>query len=127
MAAHVVSQIEVPSIQKIDREKVSPFSYFFLSVQICPLLLRIFCSSGRHNSSSDYDRGSTPGNELQVYTWLDCTLRELSSLIKDVNPDARKPGTEYKFAVGLFLLISIGFDSPVCSDSTSEKSSFRPE
>ncbi|KAI6190192.1 putative Sin3 associated polypeptide p18 [Aphelenchoides bicaudatus] len=82
---HVVSQINPQ--QGIDREKV------------CPLLLRIFVSNGRHNLSSDYNNGSTPSNELQIYTWLDCTLRELSDLIKDVNTDSRKRGTEFRFCV----------------------------
>ncbi|CAK5082062.1 unnamed protein product [Meloidogyne enterolobii] len=48
---------------------------------------------------NDYSRGSVPPNELQIYTWLDCTLKELTSLIKDVNPDARRRGTEFNFAI----------------------------
>jgi len=71
----------------VDREKT------------CPLLLRVFCASGRHNPLSDYNRGNVPTNELQIYTWRDCTLRELTQLIKEVNPDARRRGTIYEFAV----------------------------
>jgi len=85
--AHVISQIDAVQAPAIDREKV------------CPLLLRIFCASGRHNPITDYARGSTPMNELQIYTWMDCTLRELVALIKDVNVDSRKKGTEFKFSV----------------------------
>lgn len=66
------------------------------------MLLRIFVSNGRHNLSSEYNNGATPSNELQIYTWLDCTLRELSTLIKDVNVESRKRGGEFRFAVGLF-------------------------
>lgn len=88
MTQLVVSQIDVAAQKGIDREKV------------CPLLLRIFCSNGRHNSPSDYERGQTPLNELQIYTWMDCNLRELANLIKDVNVDARKRGAEFRFAVG---------------------------
>ncbi|KAL7079101.1 hypothetical protein ACQ4LE_001774 [Meloidogyne hapla] len=87
MTSNVVSQVEVPIEKIIDREK------------ICPLLLRIFCAQVRHNSMNDYSRGSVPPNELQIYTWLDCTLKELTSLIKDVNPDARRRGTEFDFAI----------------------------
>jgi hypothetical protein len=34
-------------------------------------------------------RGAEPESELQIYTWPDATLRELTELIKDVRPDAR--------------------------------------
>lgn len=37
--------------------------------QTCPLLLRVFCNTGRHNMLSDYHGGQVPGNELQIYTW----------------------------------------------------------
>ncbi|OWF42743.1 histone deacetylase complex subunit SAP18-like [Mizuhopecten yessoensis] len=71
----------------IDREKT------------CPLLLRVFCSTGRHNTLSEFARGQTPSNELQIYTWMDATLKELTSLVKEVNPDARRKGTFFDFAV----------------------------
>ena len=34
--------------------------------------------------------GDTPENEIQIYTWLDASLKELTGLIKEVNPDARR-------------------------------------
>ncbi|CAL8069105.1 unnamed protein product [Calicophoron daubneyi] len=74
----------------------------------CPLLLRMFYSSLRHNNAMEYSRGRTPNNELQVYTWLDATLRELASLVKQVNPEARKRGTVFDFA-----LVSPDYRSPV--------------
>lgn len=76
-------EIEKP----IDREKT------------CPLLLRVFCSMGRHHSLMEYARGNTPTNELQIYTWMDATLKELTSLVKEVNPDARRKGTFFDFAI----------------------------
>lgn len=33
---------------------------------------------------------------------MDCSLRELTSLIKEVNPEARKRGTTFEFSIGLF-------------------------
>jgi histone deacetylase complex subunit SAP18 len=64
------------------------------------LLLRVFCNyNGHHNSRSDYNRGNVPANELQIYTWLDATLRELTNLITEVNPEAKKKGTYFSFAV----------------------------
>ncbi|XP_067674651.1 histone deacetylase complex subunit SAP18-like [Haliotis asinina] len=71
----------------IDREKT------------CPLLLRVFCSTGRHHPLSEFSRGNTPTNELQIYTWMDATLKELTSLVKEVNPDARRKGTFFDFAI----------------------------
>lgn len=71
----------------IDREKT------------CPLLLRVFCNlSGRHNSKNDYLRG-VPGNELQIYTWLDASLKELTRLITEVYPDAKAKGSTFSFCV----------------------------
>ncbi|CAH8568525.1 unnamed protein product [Heterobilharzia americana] len=65
----------------------------------CPLLLRMFCSTKKHNNVMEYSRGKTPLNELQVYTWLDATLRELASLVKQVNPESRRRGTLFDFAL----------------------------
>ncbi|XP_005105071.2 histone deacetylase complex subunit SAP18 [Aplysia californica] len=71
----------------IDREKT------------CPLLLRVFCSNDRHHPLMEFSRGSTPTNELQIYTWMDATLKELTGLVKEVNPDARRKGTFFDFAI----------------------------
>ncbi|CAG9787717.1 unnamed protein product [Diatraea saccharalis] len=79
---------EVKTVEKpVDREKT------------CPLLLRVFCSTGRHNSPGDYARGNVPQNELQIYTWMDATLRELTGLVKEVNPETRRKGTYFDFAI----------------------------
>ncbi|KFM64398.1 Histone deacetylase complex subunit SAP18, partial [Stegodyphus mimosarum] len=71
----------------IDREKT------------CPLLLRVFLNNGRHHSFTEYTRGNVPSNELQIYTWMDATLKELTGLVKEVNPDARRKGTYFDFAL----------------------------
>ncbi|EDS44229.1 histone deacetylase complex subunit SAP18 [Culex quinquefasciatus] len=71
----------------VDREKT------------CPLLLRVFCSTGRHHSASEYNHGNVPTNELQIYTWMDATLRELTTLVRDVNPETRRKGTYFDFAI----------------------------
>jgi len=75
------------SEKPIDREKT------------CPLLLRVFCSTGRHNSLHEYNNGSVPANELQIYTWMDASLKEISGLVKEVNPDARRHGTVFDFSL----------------------------
>ncbi|KAF3857393.1 hypothetical protein F7725_009252 [Dissostichus mawsoni] len=72
----------------IDREKT------------CPLLLRVFTTnSGRHHRADEFARGNVPSSELQIYTWMDATLKELTSLVKEVYPDARKKGTHFSFAI----------------------------
>ncbi|KAF4517312.1 hypothetical protein B566_EDAN007264 [Ephemera danica] len=65
----------------------------------CPLLLRVFCNTGRHHNIMDYNGKNVPANELQIYTWMDATLRELTSLVKEVNPEARRKGTIFDFAL----------------------------
>ncbi|XP_068696193.1 histone deacetylase complex subunit SAP18-like [Montipora foliosa] len=91
---------EKPSV---DREKT------------CPLLLRVFCNQGRHHRLDEYSRTALPSNELQVYTWKDATLKELMSLVKEVNPEARRRGTMFDFAIvfpdarrGGFIMKEIG-------------------
>ncbi|XP_040196463.1 histone deacetylase complex subunit SAP18 [Rana temporaria] len=72
----------------IDREKT------------CPLLLRVFTTTnGRHHRPDEFARGNVPSSELQIYTWMDATLKELTSLVKEVYGDARKKGTHFSFAI----------------------------
>ncbi|XP_078258564.1 histone deacetylase complex subunit SAP18 isoform X3 [Rhinoraja longicauda] len=72
----------------VDREKT------------CPLLLRVFTTNnGRHHRMDDFARGNVPSSELQIYTWMDATLKELTSLVKEVYPEARKKGTHFSFAI----------------------------
>ena len=46
-----------------------------------------------------FSAGQTPQNELQIYTWMDATLKELTGLIKEVNPESRRRGTYFDFAI----------------------------
>ncbi|XP_065904375.1 histone deacetylase complex subunit SAP18-like [Dysidea avara] len=82
----VMDSVAVDPNFTVDREKT------------CPLLLRVFCNAGRHHRLDEFSRGNVPSNELQIYTWLDCTLRELMSLVKEVNPELRAKGTMFSFA-----------------------------
>ncbi|CAF0929017.1 unnamed protein product [Adineta ricciae] len=84
-------------------------------LKTCPLLLRVFCNKNRHHLAREYEKGHTPENELQIYTWMDATLSELTQLIKDVNPDSRHRGTQFSFSVvapdethGYYYLNDIG-------------------
>ena len=58
----------------------------------CPFLLRVFCKRDGHNKIDDYSPTSVPNcEELQLYTWPDCSLRELTDLVKHALSDARRP------------------------------------
>ncbi|XP_057714426.1 histone deacetylase complex subunit SAP18 [Corythoichthys intestinalis] len=81
-------EIKKETEKPIDREKT------------CPLLLRVFTTNnGRHHRQEEFARGNVPSSELQIYTWMDATLRELTSLVKEVYPEARKKGTHFSFAI----------------------------
>lgn len=42
------------NVKVIDREKT------------CPLLLRVFCSTGRHHSTAEFAHGNVPTNEVST-------------------------------------------------------------
>lgn len=37
--------------------------------------------------------------ELQIFTWVDATLKELTSLVKEVYTEAKQEGTHFDFAI----------------------------
>mmetsp|Transcript_35996 Transcript_35996/g.90920 ORF Transcript_35996/g.90920 Transcript_35996/m.90920 type:complete len:174 (-) Transcript_35996:252-773(-) len=71
----------------VDREKT------------CPLLLRVFYKNGGHHKLEEFAvRGQEPKDEIQIYTWMDANLRELTDLIKEVNEAARARAARLSFA-----------------------------
>jgi len=80
------SQITVVKPNEVNREKV------------CPLLLRVFPKIGGHHRVEDYQRKEPVDDEVQIYTWRDASLRELTELIKEVNPAARRREARLSFA-----------------------------
>ncbi|KAG7998268.1 hypothetical protein I3843_01G250400 [Carya illinoinensis] len=76
-----------PRFEPVDREKT------------CPLLLRVFTKIGGHHNDEDFAvRGKVPKDEVQIYTWKDATLRELTDLVKEVAPAARRKNAKLSFA-----------------------------
>ncbi|KAJ0047541.1 hypothetical protein Pint_15958 [Pistacia integerrima] len=76
-----------PRFEPVDREKT------------CPLLLRVFTKIGSHHSVEDFAvRGKEPKDEVQIYTWKDATLRELTDLVKEVASEARRRNAKLSFA-----------------------------
>ncbi|XP_058085494.1 histone deacetylase complex subunit SAP18 isoform X2 [Magnolia sinica] len=54
---------------------------------------------GRHHTKEDFAvRGKEPKDEVQIYTWKDATLRELTDLVKEVAPEARRRDAKLSFA-----------------------------
>ncbi|KAL5748624.1 hypothetical protein ACOSP7_025667 [Xanthoceras sorbifolium] len=89
--------------EPVDREKT------------CPLLLRVFTKTESHHSAEDFAlRGKEPKDEVQIYTWKDATLRELTDLVKEVAPEARRRNAKLSFAFvypdkrGRFVLRQVG-------------------
>lgn len=92
-----------PRFEPVDREKT------------CPLLLRVFTKVGGHHTDEDFAiRGKEPKDEVQIYTWKDATLRELTDLVKEVAPEARRRNAKLSFAFvypdkrGRFVLKQVG-------------------
>ena len=59
----------------------------------CPHLLRLFWKNNRNNPQLEYksvSQGKFPSNEIQIYTWPDATLVEISDLLKSTVAVARQ-------------------------------------
>lgn len=70
---------------------------------------------GGHHSREDFAvRGKEPKDEVQIYTWKDATLRELTDLVKEVAPAARRRDARLSFAFvypdknGRFMVREVG-------------------
>jgi histone deacetylase complex subunit SAP18 len=67
--------------------------------KICPFLLRVFYKEGDFNSLEDLSALKLPRDrELHMYTWIDASLRELASLIKDA-VDCKKGNMIMNFSI----------------------------
>uniref|UniRef100_A0A2K5IA10 Histone deacetylase complex subunit SAP18 n=1 Tax=Colobus angolensis palliatus TaxID=336983 RepID=A0A2K5IA10_COLAP len=59
----------------------------------CLRLLSIFTTNnGHHHRTDEFSQGN-------IYVWMDATLKELTNLVKEVYPEARKKGTHFNFAI----------------------------
>lgn len=93
----MTSVIAPAEVNTENKDKTDDSSTAVDREKICPLLLKVFVSTKRPHKISEYSRGNTPPNELQIYTWMDASLEELSGLVKEVNAEARKKGTQFVF------------------------------
>mmetsp|Transcript_883 Transcript_883/g.1377 ORF Transcript_883/g.1377 Transcript_883/m.1377 type:complete len:139 (+) Transcript_883:71-487(+) len=92
--------MEVVAAQTTQSSSLGPLKKPIDREKVCPLLLRVFVKFGGHHRVEDYAiRGKEPDGEMQIYTWPDATLRELTELIKQVNREARRPTARLSFAL----------------------------
>ncbi|CAN1236696.1 Histone deacetylase complex subunit SAP18 [Linum grandiflorum] len=108
-----------PPLPPVDREKT------------CPLLLRVFTKIGGHHGKEEFQvRGKEPKDEVQIYTWKDATLRELTDLVKEVAPAARRRDAVLSFAFaypdknGRFVVREVGLHSTPFPDTVLLKLGF---
>uniref|UniRef100_A0A804PE62 Histone deacetylase complex subunit SAP18 n=1 Tax=Zea mays TaxID=4577 RepID=A0A804PE62_MAIZE len=70
--------------------------------------------AGHHQNEEFAVRGKEPKDEVQIYTWKDATLRELTDLVKEVALPARKRNARLSFAFvypdknGRFVVRQVG-------------------
>jgi len=63
-----------PAPSKVDRQRTTPF------------LLNLYYRQGGFHRLDDFRSHSQPRDHIQIYTWRDCTLHELSILLSDALP-----------------------------------------
>jgi len=65
----------------------------------CPFLLKVFYKENDYNSLEDFNKAIFPSNrELHIYTWMDASLRELTTLIKDAVESTRRKDAVLNFS-----------------------------
>ncbi|CXI77808.1 histone deacetylase complex subunit SAP18, putative [Plasmodium berghei] len=84
----------------------------------CPFLLRLFYKTNvEYISVDDIDlnMSGTNNNELQIYAWIDITMREIVTLVKDFYEEGRKRNAQWIFNGYSFEKKKINFLSKVHS------------
>ncbi|EHB16517.1 Histone deacetylase complex subunit SAP18 [Heterocephalus glaber] len=87
--SHITQEeIKKETEKRIDLEKICSLL----------LLLRVFNTNNSHHHclKNEFSQGNVLSSE-QNYTRRDATLEELTSLVKQVYPGARKKGTHFNF------------------------------
>jgi len=67
--------------------------------EACPSLLRVFIKTNEAFREEELVGNKIPGTEIQLHVWKDSTLRELTDLLKEVEPTTRKWGTRLTFSL----------------------------
>jgi histone deacetylase complex subunit SAP18 len=61
-------------------------------------MLRIFIKKGQHHALQEFSRKGSGEGIVTMYTWHDATLREITDLLLDVEPETRGSKTRLSFA-----------------------------
>lgn len=59
----------------------------------CACCCCVFTNNGRPHCMDEFSQGNLPSSELQIYPWMDATLKELISSVKEVYQEAGKKNT----------------------------------
>merc|ERR1711966_8421 len=86
----VETRVIAPSQDKVPRVIVD-------RTKVCPFLLRVFPKENEFNRMDELARARLPQNELQIYTWMSETLRNLTYLIKSQLAPFRAKDTQFYF------------------------------
>ncbi|SPJ09606.1 sin3 associated polypeptide p18-like protein, putative, partial [Plasmodium sp. DRC-Itaito] len=84
----------------------------------CPFLLRLFYKVDKEYNVDDMDILLTKdnnSNELQIYAWIDITMREIVTLVKDFYKDSRQRNAQWVFKVFSYEKKKLTFLSKVHS------------
>ncbi|OIT40061.1 histone deacetylase complex subunit sap18, partial [Nicotiana attenuata] len=103
--ALVLSSVVIGSFKaRISPEAHKSCGWCFASLKLCfgvgnALRRGHSLPIGGHHSDNDFAvRGKEPKDEVQIYTWMDAALRELTDLVKEVAPEARRRDASLSFA-----------------------------
>lgn len=61
-------------------------------------LLCVFTNTWRHHRMEEVSSGNMLSSELQIYPQMDALLKELTGLVNEVYPEARKESAHFNFA-----------------------------
>lgn len=92
-----------------------------------PVLLRCFWRLNQHHSVAEFrqaDKEIFPAQEVQIYTWPDATLREITELLKDAIPAIRDQHAHVSYNLIFIDRASFWQTKPV---SAIEKPSIDPQ
>ncbi|XP_074263233.1 histone deacetylase complex subunit SAP18 isoform X2 [Silene latifolia] len=83
---------------------------------------------GSHHNMEDFAvGGKEPKSEFQIYTWKDATLRELTSLVREAIPQARRRDALLSFALvypdrnGCFIVRRVGKTLSHCTRALDDE------
>ncbi|KAF8419334.1 Sin3 associated polypeptide p18-domain-containing protein [Tirmania nivea] len=81
----MATDLSVTTPLKVDRQTTTPF------------LLKLFYRNGGFHRLEDFRPSTLPSSHVEIYTWKDCTLHELGTLLSLALPDSVPPRSRCTF------------------------------